>query len=358
VATVLETRLKEWFNRNQCVPVGRATTGLGVLFEALDLTEVIFPAFCCSSPVYSTEYGDAQPKFCEVQSDYNISPVHLREEISANTDAVVACDTWGKAIDERQLQSICSEYDALLVEDAAQAVGSQSDSGSETGSLGDVSILSFGSGKPIDAGKGGAILTDDPDVAAACRTVARRVPVREESKVTSYHELHNKLYWAIAVLKRSNPSVRCLIEDLPRLFECVYWRGFDRAWMPTITDALDSLEQRNHIRNQHFAVYRSAVDHPDVSLHPMDSNTVPFSVALKLPNADCRPIIRKRLAERGFDTWWIEGPITPRFGAAERFPVSERLFEVTLNLPLGPEYGIEHVRQCATTLNQLLHDII
>jgi len=354
VATVLETRLKEYFNRDQCVPVGRATTGLGVLFRALNLTDVIFPAFCCSSPVYSTEYADARPKFCEVQSDYNISPTHLRDEISANIDAVVACDMWDKAIDERQLQSICNEHDALLVEDAAQAVGSRS----ETGSLGDVSILSFGSGNPIDVGKGGAILTDDSKIAAACRTVARRVPVRDESEVTKYHELHTTLYWAITALKRSNSTVSCLFDDLPRLFEFVYWRGFDYAWVPAIADALDHLGQRIRIRNQQFSIYRSTVTHPDVTLHPVNSNTVPFSAALELPDPDCRPIIRKRLAERGFDTWWIEGPITPRFGAAERFPTSERLFEETLNLPLGPEYGIEHVRQCATALDWLLHDII
>lgn len=293
-----------------------------------------------------------------MQSDYNISPTHVRDEISANIDAVVACDTWGKAIDERQLQSICNEYDALLVEDAAQAVGSQSDSGSETGSLGDVSILSFGSGKPIDAGKGGAILTDDSKIAAVCRTFARRVPVRDESEVTKYHELHTIVYWAIAALKRSDLSVYCLFEDLPRLFEFVYWRGFDCAWVPAIADALDRLEQRIRIRNQQFAIYRSTVTHPDVTLHPVNSNTVPFLAALELPDPDCRPIIRKRLAERGFDTWWIEGLITPQFGAAERFPTSERLFEETLNLPLSPEYGMEHVRQCATTLDRLLHDII
>lgn len=356
VSTDLETRLEEYFEREHCVLVGRATTGLGALFEALDMTEVVFPAFCCASAVYSTEYADVRPRFCDVQADYNLCPSRLRREMSTSIDAVVACDTWGTPVAERSLQAVCDDYGAVLVEDAAQAVGSRTEDGSPTGSLGDVSVLSFGDGKPISAGHGGAILTDDPDVAAACRDVARTVPTRDECEVSRYHDLHTQVYWAIARMRQTDPSADALFGALPRLFESVYWRGFDRDWVPSIEAAMDDFDREVGTRTEQIEAYRTALSHTGCDVYPTDPDTVPFSAAVKLPESDRRAAVRDHLARQGFDPWWIEGPITRRFGVARRFPVSERLFERTLNLPLGPEYELDRVRECASALAGVLAD--
>jgi dTDP-4-amino-4,6-dideoxygalactose transaminase len=353
--SALKTRLADFFERKHCVLVGRATTGLGVLFKAIGATEVVFPGYCCASPVYSTIYTGVTPYFCDVGGDFNISHSQLNDRVTQDIDAVVACDMWGVPIDARSIQDVCNEHDALLIEDAAQAVGSTQSSGCPPGTLGDASVVSFSHGKPIDAGGGGAILTDDSDLAAACRRVESTVPVRDDDEVRILHDLYTDLYWTIAEAELDSSQSATLFRALPRLFKTVYWRGFNDDWIPRIHDALERSEVELEARREQLHYYRRELADTAFQVWPHDPDIVPFAAVIRLKDPNLRASIRDQLVSLGHDAWWIEGPIAQRFGFDRPLPVSRKLYEQTLALPLGGGRDAKHLKMCATALRQAIN---
>ena len=127
----------------------------------------------------------ATPVFVDVDKEtYNISVSSLKKEIESVLDegmytprAVVAVDLFGQPFDYDSVRSICDKYNLLLLEDAAQGFGGEYHSSSgatlKTCSLGDISTTSFFPAKPLGCyGDGGAIFTDDDNLAMICRSVA------------------------------------------------------------------------------------------------------------------------------------------------------------------------------------------
>lgn len=97
-------------------------------------------------------------------------PAGLRDVLERGARTVVATHLYGIPLDLAAIGSLLSEYDAFLIEDAAQAAGA-SYAGRPLGSVGSLAVLSFGRGKGITSGRGGALLANDARGAAALATV-------------------------------------------------------------------------------------------------------------------------------------------------------------------------------------------
>lgn len=143
---------------------------------------VALPAYCCYDIATATLGADV-PFFLYDLDPRTLSPdlESLRHVLEAGARGVVVAHLFGLPVDVIGIQAIVGAHAGILIEDAAQAVGCEH-LGRPAGSLGALGVLSFGRGKGLTGGSGGAILVNDQRLAGLVdrvwREVARGQPPR------------------------------------------------------------------------------------------------------------------------------------------------------------------------------------
>lgn len=126
--------------------------------------EVIMPSFTFVSTANAVALRGAVPVFVDIDSDtLNIDPVCVAAAVTPRTRAIFAVHYAGFPADMDALAAIARAHDLLLVEDAAQALGSRY-KGRPCGSLGDLAAFSFHETKNIISGEGGALTVNRPEM--------------------------------------------------------------------------------------------------------------------------------------------------------------------------------------------------
>jgi len=156
-----------------CVGVGCGLDALTLALSGLGIgpnDEVIVPANTFIATVLSVLATGATPVLVEYDpASYTIDPDCVRRAITARTAAIVPVHLYGCPADMDAIGAIAREHDLLVVEDAAQAHGATY-RGRRCGSFGHAAAFSFYPGKNLGAyGDGGAVVTNDPDLADAVR---------------------------------------------------------------------------------------------------------------------------------------------------------------------------------------------
>lgn len=172
----LEEKLAKYVGRKHCITCGNGTDALMLAYLAYDIGEgdaVFCPDMTFIASVEPACMRGATPVFCDIDSvTYNISVEELERKIKLVRDegvlrpkAVVMVDFLGNPADIDEITEICKKYDLILIEDAAQSIGAIY-KGRMCGSMGDIACTSFFPSKPLGCyGDGGAIFTDDDDIA-------------------------------------------------------------------------------------------------------------------------------------------------------------------------------------------------
>ncbi len=112
----------------------------------------------------------ATPIAVDVRADdWQIDPAAIATALTPRTRAVLVSHLHGGAVDLPAVRDMCDDAGVRLIEDACQSPGATV-SGRPAGTWGDAGTLSFGGSKPLTAGRGGAVLTDDERIAARIRT--------------------------------------------------------------------------------------------------------------------------------------------------------------------------------------------
>lgn len=123
--------------------------------------EVIVPSFTFSSTANAFMLRGAKPIFCDIRKDtMNIDETKIEELITDKTKAIYTVDYAGFPVEADTIIDIAKRHNVMLIEDAAQAVGSTY-KGRQAGTLGDFGCFSFHETKNYVMGEGGAILIND-----------------------------------------------------------------------------------------------------------------------------------------------------------------------------------------------------
>jgi perosamine synthetase len=159
------------------VAVNSGTSALHLIIRALGIgegDEVITTPFSFISSSNCILYERARPVFVDIEpKTLNIDPEQIEAAITPRTKAVLAVDVFGHPADWARLEEIAEERDLLLIEDSAEALGSEID-GRCCGSFGQVGVFAFYPNKQITTGEGGVILTSDAELANTCRSMANQ----------------------------------------------------------------------------------------------------------------------------------------------------------------------------------------
>ena len=159
-----------------CIGVGNGTDALEIALEALDLpipSEVIVPSLTFISSAEMVTRTGHKVVFCDINpKTYTIDIEDLKNKINPNTKCIVAVHLYGHPCEMDEILELAREHRLKVIEDCAQAHGATY-KGIKVGSLGDISAFSFYPGKNLGAyGDGGAILTNDDELALKCRMIA------------------------------------------------------------------------------------------------------------------------------------------------------------------------------------------
>jgi len=171
-----EINFAKYHNAEYCVGVGNGTDALEISIEALDLpigSEIIVPANSFIASAEAVERAGHRVVFCDIDpDDYTISIEDLKKRVTSKTSAIIAVHLYGHPCDMDSLISISNKNNIKVIEDCAQAHGAKY-KGKMIGSIGDIGCFSFYPGKNLGAyGDGGAIVTNNENLANRCRMIA------------------------------------------------------------------------------------------------------------------------------------------------------------------------------------------
>jgi len=152
------------------VGCGSGTDALSLALHALEIgpgDEVLLPTFTFFATAGSVCRAGARPVFVDIDPiTYNLDPFQVESKVTPRTRAVLPVHLFGQCADMEPLWNVAERHDLIVVEDAAQSLGSEYQ-GKRAGSLGGLGCLSFYPTKNLGGfGDGGMVVTGDPAWAA------------------------------------------------------------------------------------------------------------------------------------------------------------------------------------------------
>ena len=165
-----EKRIAGIVGVKHCVVVDNGTRALEILIRALELKgDVIVPAFTFIATAHSLEWQGITPVFCDVNPrTYTLDPHQVLQRITPRTTGIIGVHLWGQICDTEALGQIARERGLKLIFDAAHAFGC-SWKKKMAGNFGEAEIFSFHATKSINSLEGGAIVTNNGELADKMR---------------------------------------------------------------------------------------------------------------------------------------------------------------------------------------------
>ena len=173
--TAFEAELAQYVGGSHAIGVANGTDALQVAYMALGIgpgDEVITPSFTFIATAEAASIVGATPVFADIEPDtFNLDPASVAELITPRTKAIVPVHLFGQSADLDPILKLAQEHGIAVIEDNAQAIGATY-KGRKTGSMGTLSTFSFFPSKNLGAyGDGGAVVTNDPDLATKVRMI-------------------------------------------------------------------------------------------------------------------------------------------------------------------------------------------
>ena len=315
-----ESALAERYEVKHVIGCANGTDALQLAFMALDLpagSEVITPAFSYAALTEVILLLGLKPVFAEVDASTFLMDLEALEGlITENTRAIAPVHLYGQMVSMEPLLALAKKHNLYVVEDAAQAIGSQYCTPSEhgfAGTMGHIGTTSFFPSKNLGCyGDGGAIFTNDDALAKKLRRLANHgQTVKYQHDVVGLNSRLDTLQAAV------------LLAKLPYLSE------FEK--------------QRRAVAARYDAALGEIVG-LSVPQRTVDSSHVFHQYTLKCDSEAMRDALKKHLMDLGIPSM-IYYPIALHRQTAYKqvvnLPVSEDLCNRVLSLPICPELNIE-----------------
>ncbi len=171
----LEKKLEAYTGAKHCITVSSGTEALLISLMALGIKpgdEVITTPFTFVATAEVIVLLGAKPVFVDIEPDTcNINANLIEAAISAKTKAIMPVSLYGQPADMDEINAIAAKYNLPVIEDAAQSFGAEYKN-KKSCNLSTFGCTSFFPSKPLGCyGDGGAIFTNDDDLAQACREI-------------------------------------------------------------------------------------------------------------------------------------------------------------------------------------------
>ncbi len=308
------------------IGVGNGTDALYIILKSLGITsgdEVITVANSWISTSETISQCDAKPVFVDIEPDYyTIDVSKIEEKITRKTKAIVPVHLYGQMAEIDKISVLCKKHNLYLIEDCAQAHLAEY-KGVKAGTTAIASAFSFYPGKNLGAyGDGGAIITNDDDLATKMRMFANHgALIKHQHQIEGINSRLDTIQAAILNVK------------LPHL----------QKW--------NEQRLKNALLYNQLLADISAITTPKI--HPEAKHTFHLYVI----RAHKRKELINYLAEKGIQTqihYPIILPLLPAYHylnhKAEDFPVAASYQDSILSLPMFPELTEEQINFVVETI--------
>jgi dTDP-4-amino-4,6-dideoxygalactose transaminase len=165
-----ERCIADYVGVRECVVTCNGTIALEILIRAVGMGgEVIVPSFTFVATAHALQWQEIKPVFCDIDPlTHTLDPARVEELITPNTGGIISVHLWGRVCDVDALQAIADRHGLPLIYDASHAFGC-SRGGRTVGSFGRAETFSFHATKFLNSFEGGAIVTDDAELAEKMR---------------------------------------------------------------------------------------------------------------------------------------------------------------------------------------------
>ncbi len=331
----LEEELAAYTGTKHCIACGNGTDALSMALMAWNIQEgdaVFVPDFTFFATGEVVSFEGATPVFVDVDKDtFNMDPVRLEEAIQSvlsegklTPRVIIPVDLFGLPAPYPQIRKIADEYGLKVLEDGAQGFGGML-KGQRACSFGDISTTSFFPAKPLGCyGDGGAIFTNDDDVAEYLRSI-------------QVHGKGSYKYENIRVGWNSRLDTIQAAVLLPKL------KAFQDY----------ELEKVNLAAEMYYELLKDMVKVPCIP-EEYDSSWAQYTIQLK--NQADRDGLQSFLKQAGIPTM-IYYPIPmdkqKAFDGIKKYqecPVTEKLCQTVLSLPIHPYMEDASIKLVADTI--------
>ena len=334
-----EELLDEYLGENNVVALSAGTAAIHLALAIIGVgkgDEVICQSMTFSASANPIVYLGGSPVFVDSEPmTWNMDPALLRTAIeerikltSRKPKAIIVVHLYGMPAKMDEIMKIAAEYDIPVVEDAAEAIGSEYD-GHKCGTIGRFGILSFNGNKMITTSGGGALICPDKESARRALFLATQA---RENRPYYYHETIGYNYR----LSNVSAAIGCA--------------------------QMEELDWRVNRRRAIHGIYADALrDNPVVSVHNNPDNTFNSNYWLStILLDDASPVsadvLRQKLASHNIETrlLWRPMHMQPVYEDAPAYVngVSQRLFDHGLCLPSSTTLSDEQVQYVAQLINR------
>ncbi|MCW3118466.1 MAG: 4-keto [Chitinophagaceae bacterium] len=324
-----EKNFASFCQADHCVGVANGLDALILILKAYkiqglmkDGDEIIVPANTYIASILAITATNLKPVLVEpALNTYNLDTSLIEKAITPRTKAVMIVHLYGQCAYNDKVKEICDQYGLKLIEDNAQAQGAVY-KGKKTGSLGDAAGTSFYPGKNLGAlGDGGAVTTNDPELAEVVRTVANYGS--KVKYVNEYLGQNSRL-----------DEIQAAILDVK------------------LGQLNDDNQRRREVANR----YHAKIKNPKIVLPHIVSpeGHVWHLFVIRTENRDQ---LQQYLADNKIQTL-VHYPIPPHKQTAykewnvQRFPITEKIHNEVLSLPISPVLTEDEVSYVIEIINR------
>jgi dTDP-4-amino-4,6-dideoxygalactose transaminase len=167
-----EAELARYIGTRHCILTNSATAGIWLTLRALGLKagdEVLVPSHTAFPTIEAICFAEATPVFVDADEFYTMSPADAAAKATPRTVGLMPVHLYGQPADLDAVRELASRLGVWVMEDCAQAHGAAW-KGRKVGGFGRAGVFSFYPSKNLTVmGDGGAVVTDDDEIAARCR---------------------------------------------------------------------------------------------------------------------------------------------------------------------------------------------
>ncbi|MFW7346624.1 MAG: DegT/DnrJ/EryC1/StrS family aminotransferase [Pigmentiphaga sp.] len=321
----LEERLADYVGVKYCITCANGTDALQIAQMALGIgpnTETITPGFTYIATAESTALLGGKPIYTDIdETTYNIAIDKIEAAINERTAAIIPVSLFGQCAELDSINELASKYKIPVIEDAAQSFGAKHNSRKSCG-ITTIACTSFFPSKPLGCyGDGGAIFTNDDELAKIIRQIARHGQERR------YHHVR------IGTNSRLDTIQAAVLLSKLTVFD-------------------QEIEQRAHIAS----IYNRALAEVGIETTPhiLEHNrSVYAQYTIRVKN---RNHVQQVLKDKGIPTA-IHYPLPlnkqPAVEAPNaNLPIGDRVSEEVLSLPMHPYMTIDQITMVAQALAQ------
>ena len=305
----LEEQLATFTGAKHCITCANGTDALQIAQMAFGIgsgDEVITPGFTYIATAETVALLGAKPVYVDIcPKTYNLDPEKLEAAITSKTKAIIPVSLYGQCADFDAINAIAAKYNLPVIEDAAQSSGAIY-KGKKSCNLSTVATTSFFPSKPLGCyGDGGAIFTNDDELAVILRQIARHGQDRR------YHHIR------VGVNSRLDTLQAAIL--LPKL---------------------EIFAEEVALRQQVAETYNTLLSEADITTTPFIEAHNTSAYAQYTIQVDKRDEVQAKLQEAGIPTA-VHYPIPlnkqPAVADANAvLPVGDEVAEKVMSLPMHP----------------------